>query len=254
MVLNKTKLNWKETPKNNVILIKAIKKYRPFEAGHGKKEELWQKVVDEVCQVSENTITKQTAKDNFKRLYQTFLKENPLNGEHYSGIVTLENTVSMEMQVLAGQVYDIENIKKNKKNEREAALGKRERNYTLGHEILEKSVKKQLNDNPPDENDHNEEINSLSTSQDNETYEGKTESPKHLNPSRKKSIAKLEMLETFERLNEANFSVGEKLLLVKEESLKFKKMELELKERELRIREMEIENQKLFYEYLLNRK
>ena len=66
------KLSWSNTPKNQIILIKAVKKYRPYAAKHGYKDDVWTKVVQEVNRFADNTITNQTAKEVFHRLYASY--------------------------------------------------------------------------------------------------------------------------------------------------------------------------------------
>jgi hypothetical protein len=136
------KLSWENTPKNHVVLLNAIKRYRPFEAKHGEKESKWDQIVYEVSRSANNSITKQTAKDVFNRLYNTYLKENPLNGERYSGVVTMENTVSLEMQVLVEDVLRAQIRKDKRKKENDDLKKRKEESYQIGSSMLQTSLKR----------------------------------------------------------------------------------------------------------------
>ncbi len=139
------KLSWSNTPKNQIILIKAVKKYRPYAAKHGYKDDVWTKGVQEVNRFADNTITNQTAKEVFHRLYASYSEENPQEGEFSSGIVTLDSSVSAEMQVVATDYNEYLRGKDLTKQKRESQLKKKAENYSTGMEMLQLSMKKMKN-------------------------------------------------------------------------------------------------------------
>jgi hypothetical protein len=252
------KTSWSNTPQNQIILIKAVKNHRPFSANHGCKDMQWDKVVGEVNKSAKNTITRQTAKQNFNRLYETFLKENPMDGSFYSGTVTLENSVSQELQVVAGEIYTINAEKAKCKAKKEILFKRKEDNFNVAQSMLELSIKKlstakkTLLTTSHNQTSPSSSIDQLEGSNLLEAFQGEKVSSS-AQVVKKRKMNKPELLDFFLDSDKKNTAIGEGLLEASRKSLELKQKKIELderfldkkfklKEEELAIRRKEVEN------------